>query len=61
MSTPREILDRLAAIGIVPTGVADDSRQVLPGDLFLAYPGDLADGRRYINDALAKEIGRAHV
>ncbi|MBK9783322.1 MAG: hypothetical protein IPP59_03485 [Betaproteobacteria bacterium] len=25
-----------------------------PGDLFLAYPGDLADGRRYIADALAR-------
>ncbi|UCV08653.1 UDP-N-acetylmuramoyl-L-alanyl-D-glutamate--2,6-diaminopimelate ligase [Dechloromonas denitrificans] len=54
MTTPREILQRLEAIGIVPSGVADDSRQVLPGDLFLAYPGDLADGRRYICDALAR-------
>jgi UDP-N-acetylmuramoyl-L-alanyl-D-glutamate--2,6-diaminopimelate ligase len=54
MSTPRELLDRLEAMGIVPTGVADDSRQVRPGDLFLAYPGDLADGRRYIGDALAR-------
>ncbi|MDE2439701.1 MAG: UDP-N-acetylmuramoyl-L-alanyl-D-glutamate--2,6-diaminopimelate ligase [Betaproteobacteria bacterium] len=53
MSTPREILDHLEAQGIVPTGVADDSRQVRPGDLFVAYPGDLADGRRYIADALA--------
>ena len=54
MSTPRDILDRLQGMGVVPTGVADDSRQVLPGDLFLAYPGDLADGRRYIADALAR-------
>ncbi|MBT9522240.1 MAG: UDP-N-acetylmuramoyl-L-alanyl-D-glutamate--2,6-diaminopimelate ligase, partial [Dechloromonas sp.] len=54
MSTPRELLDRLEAMGVTPTGVADDSRQVLPGDLFLAYPGDLADGRRYIADALAR-------
>lgn len=54
MTSPREILDRLQSMGIVPTGVADDSRQVLPGDLFLAYPGDLADGRCYIADALAK-------
>lgn len=51
---PREILQRLAAMGIAPTGVADDSRQVQPGDLFLAYPGDLADGRRYIADALQR-------
>ena len=54
MSTPRQILDRLAALGVAPTGVADDSRQVRPGDLFLAYPGALADGRRYIADALAR-------
>jgi len=54
VTSPREILDRLQSMGIVPTGVADDSRQVLPGDLFLAYPGDLADGRCYIADALAK-------
>lgn len=54
MSTPREILDRLAGLRIEPTGVADDSRQVVAGDLFLAYPGDLADGRRYIVDAIAR-------
>lgn len=54
MSSPREILDRFDALGVSPTGVADDSRQVRPGDLFLAYPGDLSDGRRYIADALAK-------
>lgn len=54
MTTPREILDRLAGLGIEPTGVADDSRQVQAGDLFLAYSGDLADGRRYIADAIAR-------
>ena len=54
MSRVAEILARLAGIGIVPTGVADDSRQVRPGDIFLAYPGDLADGRRYIPDAIAR-------
>ncbi len=52
--TPREILDRLESLGIEPTGIADDSRQVRPGDVFLAYPGDLADGRAYIADALAR-------
>lgn len=54
MNTPREIIARLHALGVEPTGVADDSRQVQPGDIFLAYPGDLADGRRYIADALAR-------
>ncbi|MDR3054318.1 MAG: UDP-N-acetylmuramoyl-L-alanyl-D-glutamate--2,6-diaminopimelate ligase [Zoogloeaceae bacterium] len=36
------------------TGVTDDSRQVRPGDLFIAYPDHAADGRRYIGDALAR-------
>ena len=54
MSDLRQILDRLAALGIQPAGAADDSRQVQPGDLFIAYPGDLADGRRYIGDAIAR-------
>ena len=52
--TPVEVLHRLDALGVEPGGVADDSRQVLPGDLFVAYPGDLADGRRYIADAIAR-------
>jgi UDP-N-acetylmuramoyl-L-alanyl-D-glutamate--2,6-diaminopimelate ligase len=47
-------LHALAALGVSATGVADDSRQVCKGDLFLAYPGAQADGRDYIADALAR-------
>jgi UDP-N-acetylmuramyl-tripeptide synthetase len=36
------------------TGATDDSRQARPGDLFIAYPGHAADGRRHIGAALAK-------
>lgn len=54
MNQVRDVLARLAALGVKPGGVADDSRQVIPGDLFLAYPGDLADGRNYIAAALAR-------
>lgn len=54
MNRVRELLDQLAALGVTPGGVADDSRQVRSGDLFLAYPGDLADGRCFIADALAR-------
>jgi UDP-N-acetylmuramoyl-L-alanyl-D-glutamate--2,6-diaminopimelate ligase len=54
VSTPREILERLDGLGVVASGVADDSRQVRVGDVFLAYPGDLADGRRYIADAIGR-------
>lgn len=31
-----------------------DTRQLQPGDVFLAYPGDAADGRAYMDDALSK-------
>jgi UDP-N-acetylmuramoyl-L-alanyl-D-glutamate--2,6-diaminopimelate ligase len=34
--------------------VRDDSRQVEPGDLFVAVPGAVADGRRFIADAAAR-------
>ncbi len=54
MTTVRGLLADLEARGIRPNGVTDDSRRVAPGSLFLAYPGDLADGRRYIPDALAR-------
>ena len=49
-----ELLRQLSALGVDPVGVTDDSRLVLPGDLFLAYPGDAADGRRYIEDAIVR-------
>jgi UDP-N-acetylmuramyl-tripeptide synthetase len=55
LMTPNEVIRQLAAIGVQPGGVADDSRQVQPGDLFVAYPGDLADGRKYIADAIARK------
>ena len=48
------ILAELAALGVVPRGVADDSRELRPGDLFIAYPGAASDGRRYIGEALAR-------
>ncbi len=54
MSVLLDILDSLASLGVAVSGVADDSRQVLPGDVFLAYPGDLADGRQYIAKAIAR-------
>ncbi len=48
-----QVLQRLAALGVLPSGVSDDSRQVQSGDLFLAYPGERADGRRHIAAAIA--------
>ena len=50
----RDVLRRLGAMGVQATGVSDDSRKVRRGDLFMAYPGGLADGRRFIDDAVAR-------
>ena len=52
--TPESLICRFAAMGVQLSGVADDSRKVRVGDLFMAYPGDLNDGRRHIGDALAR-------
>lgn len=54
-----DLLAALREFGVEVTGVADDSRQVRPGDLFVAYPGVKADGREYI--ALAVEQGAVAV
>ncbi|MBK8524520.1 MAG: UDP-N-acetylmuramoyl-L-alanyl-D-glutamate--2,6-diaminopimelate ligase [Betaproteobacteria bacterium] len=54
MSAAAELLRQLARQGVEPLSVTDDSRLVAPGDLFLAFPGDAADGRRYIDDAIAR-------
>lgn len=35
------------------TGVTDDSRQVMPGNLFAALPGSKHDGTGFVRDALA--------
>jgi UDP-N-acetylmuramoyl-L-alanyl-D-glutamate--2,6-diaminopimelate ligase len=44
-----------AADGQIPIHeVCDDSRQVQPGDLFVAVPGTKLDGRRFIEEAKAK-------
>lgn len=34
--------------------IVSDSRRVVPGAAFFAYPGEAADGRRHIPDALAR-------
>jgi UDP-N-acetylmuramoyl-L-alanyl-D-glutamate--2,6-diaminopimelate ligase len=43
----------LDALGVRASGLALDSRKVKHGDLFLAYPGQHADGRAYIAQAIA--------
>jgi len=49
-----EPFDRLAAQGAMIERLTADSRRCAPGTAFFAYPGDKADGRHYIGDALAR-------
>ena len=50
----RDILRQFDAQGVQVNGVSDDSRKIRRGDLFMAYPGGLADGRRFVADAIAR-------
>jgi len=47
-------LSAAQAATLTITGVTDDSRQVQPGNLFVAYRGVEADGHRYIPDAIKR-------
>jgi UDP-N-acetylmuramyl-tripeptide synthetase len=51
MSVP-DILAALRTRGVPVHTLTADSREVEPGDVFLAYPGELSDGRQYIDAAL---------
>jgi murE/murF fusion protein len=45
--------DALRETGLTITNLVVDSREVKPGDVFLAYPGAEHDGRRFIGQAIA--------
>lgn len=47
------VLNRVSSEAQV-RGIAADSRQVQPGDLFVAIPGLTVDGHRFITEAVAK-------
>ncbi|PSJ16405.1 UDP-N-acetylmuramoyl-L-alanyl-D-glutamate--2,6-diaminopimelate ligase [Nitrosomonas supralitoralis] len=43
----------LEVLGVVIRNLVADSRQIKPGDTFVAYPGDTTDGRKFIPQAIA--------
>ena len=43
-----------AAEGLEVAGVRHDSRRIEPGDLFVAVPGELFDGRDFAADAVRR-------
>ena len=45
---------QLAEQGVTIERLSSDSRRCAPGVAFLAYPGEAADGRAHIGDALAR-------
>jgi UDP-N-acetylmuramoyl-L-alanyl-D-glutamate--2,6-diaminopimelate ligase len=47
-----EIFERLAAQGAMIERLVSDSRRASPGAAFFAYPGEKADGRAFIGDAV---------
>jgi UDP-N-acetylmuramoyl-L-alanyl-D-glutamate--2,6-diaminopimelate ligase len=49
-----EPLQRLAAQGAMIERLTADSRRCAPGSAFFAYPGEKADGRSFIPDALRR-------
>ncbi len=48
-----DVFGTLAQQGAMIDRLVSDSRRVAPGAAFFAYPGEAADGRRHIPDALA--------
>lgn len=47
-----KIISELTSKGVAISTLATDSRLVKKGDIFLAYPGEKTDGRKFINNAI---------
>ncbi|MBK9594344.1 MAG: UDP-N-acetylmuramoyl-L-alanyl-D-glutamate--2,6-diaminopimelate ligase [Rhodocyclales bacterium] len=54
MGEAQRVLDELQRQGVTATGLSADSRALAPGEVFVAYPGARADGRRFIAAAVAR-------
>lgn len=53
-ATVGDILARLSEAGVHPQGITADSRKLVAGDVFAAWPGHVTDGRHHIAAALAR-------
>lgn len=51
LAEARRVLDELSGLGVRAQRLCADSRLVQPGDVFVACPGEHADGRRFIGEA----------
>ncbi len=49
-----DVFEHLARQGAMIERLSSDSRRCAPGVAFFAYPGEAADGRRYIDDAVRR-------
>ena len=49
-----DLRDAIASLGVPVVRLVTDSREIMSGDTFLAYPGECADGRRFIPQAIAQ-------
>lgn len=47
------VLAELKTMGVMPVSLTTDSRQATTGSVFLAYPGESSDGRKFIPQAIA--------
>ena len=45
--------DLISSLGVKVTRLVTDSRVVVPGDTFIAYPGSKTDGRQFIKQVIA--------
>ena len=51
---------RLDELGVPVKNLVTDSRQIKPGDTFLAYAGDITDGQKFI-DRKSTRLNSSHV
>lgn len=54
--TATATLDWLRKNAPASAHLTTDSRKASPGDVFMAYPGAVSDGRRFIGDAIARGV-----